>query len=379
MNSILYAIIMIALWIINLFNGTGLGMAYQTTEKARLIIYVIFILEFVLYYIKGQQRYVNTQDFVILLSMSCVFIFSSYIQGYGMMGLNYLSVFALVYILEKMRLKESAVKLMGIAYLVMGIAILYIYGYGTALSGWNPNTIGMIGLYSYLIFMIPFYKNKNKIISKIMLIAVSILYTVLIEPTDSRSCTWFAIIAVLLALSIIPKTIIIKASKKYVGLLLIPLFVAVFVVWVSKGSYMTQLNLWSVQKFKKTIFNGRDILWEQGFQILSQKFLFGRGSLDGNWHNCLVTILTAYGFLGGLLWILWLQNILKKGKFWINDSIVQGCIISFFIMYIQQSVELGLVHESPNMLPYIVLGMMLGRINFLNKLSKNSKRKEKVE
>ena len=35
-------------------------------------------------------------------------------------------------------------------------------------------------------------------------------------------------------------------------------------------------------------------------------------------------------------------------------------------MYIQQSVELGLVNENPNILPYIVLGIMLGRVKQLD-------------
>ena len=37
---------MTILWILNLFNGTGLGMVYQTTEKTRSLIYIaaIFII-----------------------------------------------------------------------------------------------------------------------------------------------------------------------------------------------------------------------------------------------------------------------------------------------------------------------------------------------
>lgn len=38
MNSIVYTIIMVALWVLNLFNDSGLGHIYQTTERARTII-----------------------------------------------------------------------------------------------------------------------------------------------------------------------------------------------------------------------------------------------------------------------------------------------------------------------------------------------------
>lgn len=368
MNGILYTIIMVGLWIANLFNGTGLGIAYQTTEKLRIIIFLFCIVIFLVSSKRG-QGYIEKRDFVVFSCMSCLFIASSYFQGYAKMGVHYLSVFALIYVLSKLKVNERAVRMTGFVYFILGVAVLYIFNYGTVFAGWNPNTIGMIGLYSYLIFMIPYYSSQKSNFTKIFLIIATFLYMGLIQPTDSRSCTWFAAIAVLFALSIIPKTMIVQTNKKYFWLLLVPFFVAIIVVLISKGSYMQTLDLWSMEKFQKPIFNGRDILWENGFQVLLQNFIFGSGSLAGNWHNCMIGILTAYGVIGGVLWILALNTIIKKGRNWLNDVIVPGCIISFFIMYLQQSVELGLVHESPNLLPYIVLGMMLGRVNFLKNKS----------
>lgn len=366
MNSFLYTFIMIGLWIVNLFNDTGLGAVYHTTERARIIIYVVFIFIAIWNFIHNRY-YIDTHDVMILGGMSVFFVIISLIQGQGMMGIYYISAFVLIYILSKIGVTRKAVVMTGIAYLIMGLAILYIYDFGTALSGWNPNTIGMIALYSYLFFLIPFYNTEKVLRSKLILIAVTILYIVLIEPTASRSCTLFAATAALLALSSILRKLVIRANKRYLGLLLIPLFVAVTVVWISKTSYINTLNQWSLEKFQKTIFNGRDVLWDQGFQLFLDNFLFGRGSLAGNWHNCMIGILTAYGCLGGILWIASLQNVLAKGRRWMNDLIVPGCVVTFLIMYIQQSVELGLVNEAPNLLPYIVLGMMLGRVNFLNK------------
>lgn len=366
MNSFLYTFIMIGLWIVNLFNDTGLGAVYHTTERARIIIYVVFIFIAIWNFIHNRY-YIDMHDVMILGGMAVFFVITSLIQGQGMMGIHYISAFVLIYILRKIGVTRKAVVMTGIAYLIMGIVILYIYDFGTALSGWNPNTIGMIALYSYLIFLIPFYNSEKVLRSKLILIAVTILYVVLIEPTDSRSCTLFALTAAILALSSMLRNLVIKSNQRYLGLLLIPLFIAVTVVWISKTSYINTLNQWSLEKFQKTIFNGRDVLWNQGFQLFLDNFLFGRGSLAGNWHNCMIGMLTSYGCLGAILWIASLQNILLKGRRWMNDLIVPGCVVTFLIMYIQQSVELGLVNEAPNLLPYIVLGMMLGRVNFLNK------------
>lgn len=365
MNSIIYTIIMSGLWVLNLFNGSGLGQTFQTTERARGITIIIFII-MIIYDCRNQHLWIEKRDLIIFSGVTIVFCVISYFKGYGNMGFHYISVFMLMYVISKISVRSLAFKLTGIVYVIMGMGVLYIYDYGSILSGWNGNSIGMIGLYSFLIFLISFYDVKN-IKSKIVIIIITAIYVKLIGPTDSRSSIIFAIIAVLFALSILPRKFIMKTDKRYYWWFLIPLFIAIIVVIISRGSYMNSLDLWSQKNFQKPIFNGRDKLWENGFKILKDNLLFGTGTLAGNWHNCIITILIAYGSIGCIFWILSLQRILAKGRKWIDDLIVSGSIITFIIMYIQQSVELGLVSENPNTLPYIVLGIMLGRVKMLNK------------
>ena len=367
MKSIMYTLLMTILWILNLFNGTGLGMVYQTTEKTRSLIYIAVIL-IILMKCREHHLWVDKQDFIIFGGMAFIFIAVSMLKGNGAMGLHYLTAFLLIYCLSKLNVCEKTVKLTGLVYVVMGLGVLYIYDYGSILSGWNGNTIGMTGLYSFLFFLISFH-DVNSIRSKVIVVALTLIYIYLIIPTDSRSCTWFAIIAVLFALSIFPRNIILKTDSRLYLWLLIPLLVALVVVIISQGTYMQQLDLWSLQKFKKPIFNGRDEIWENGLNVLFNNLLFGRGNLEGNWHNCIITVLTAYGIIGSTLWVMAFQRILSRGRLWLRDSIVVGCIITFLMMYIQQSVELGLICEAPNLLPYIVLGVMLGRIKYLRENS----------
>jgi len=367
MKSIMYTLLMIVLWILNLFNGTGLGMVYQTTEKTRSLIYIAVIL-IILMKCREHHLWVDKQDFIIFGGMAFIFIAVSMLKGNGAMGLHYLTAFLLIYCLSKLNVCEKTVKLTGLVYVVMGLGVLYIYNYGSILSGWNGNTIGMTGLYSFLFFLISFY-DVSSIRSKIIVVVLTLIYIYLIIPTDSRSCTWFAIIAVLFALSIFPRNIILKTDSRLYLWLLIPLLVVLVVVIISQGTYMQQLDLWSLQKFKKPIFNGRDEIWENGLNVLFNNLLFGRGNLEGNWHNCIITVLTAYGIIGSTLWVMAFQRILSRGRLWLRDSIVVGCIITFLMMYIQQSVELGLICEAPNLLPYIVLGVMLGRIKYLRENS----------
>lgn len=358
---------MTILWILNLFNGTGLGMVYQTTEKTRSLIYIAAIF-IIIMKCREHHLWVDKQDFIIFGGMAFIFIAVSMFKGNGAMGLHYLTAFLLIYCLSKLNVYEKTVKLTGLVYAAMGLGVLYIYDYGSILSGWNGNTIGMTGLYSFLFFLISFH-DVNSIRSKVIVVALTLIYIYLIIQTDSRSCTWFAIIAVLFALSIFPRNIILKTDSRLYLWLLIPLLVALVVVIISQGTYMQQLDLWSLQKFKKPIFNGRDEIWENGLNVLFNNLLFGRGNLEGNWHNCIITVLTAYGIIGSTLWVMAFQRILSRGRLWLRDSIVVGCIITFLMMYIQQSVELGLICEAPNLLPYIVLGVMLGRIKYLRENS----------
>lgn len=363
MNSIIYTIVMTILWLFNLFNGTGLGMAYQTTERARLIIYLVF-LAIVLKKYKHHQLWVERKDIYIFGGMAVVCVAIPMIKGNGMMGLHYLTGFILTYILSKLSVSKKAIRYTGVLYAIMGLGILYIYDYSSILSGWNGNSIGMIGLYSFLFLLISFSDIKH-IQNKIIILAVTLVYMYLIEPTGSRSSTWFAIIAVLLILSIIPREFVIRTEGRIYLWLLLPMIIVLMVTYVSRMSYMQRLDAWSLQEFNKPIFNGRDKLWESGLTVLKNNVLLGRGELGGNWHNCVLTALIAYGIIGGALWILSFQRILLKGKRWMKDSIVIGCIIIFLVIYVQQTVELGLICENPNYIPYIILGAMLGRIKSL--------------
>lgn len=364
-NSILYMIIMSILWILNLFNGTGIGQTYQTTEKARVIILMVFII-MVIYECKSRHFWIDKKDFIVFGGMIFIIVIVSNVKGYGNMGFHYLYAFLLVYILSKIEVHFLAIRLTGIIYAIMGMGVLYIYDHGTIFSGWNGNSIGMIGLYSFLIFLISFY-DVSDMKSKIIILSITAIYIRLIEPTDSRSSTIFAIFAALFALSILPRKFIIKTNRRYYWWLLIPLIIAIIAINISHSAYMVGLNLWSLENFQKPLFNGRDRLWENGFKILKENLFWGRGTFEGNWHNCIITILTSYGCIGGMFWVSSMQRILAKGRKWMKDVIVVGSIITFIMMYIQQSVELGLVEEKPNILPYIVLGIMLGRVKMLEK------------
>lgn len=368
MVSIFYAAIMALLWIANLFNGTGLDSVYHITEWTRRIVILLFLINVFRDYVRTRALLVDRNKFYIYGGMILVFIVSPYIHGYDAEGINYIWVFCLVYLLSKLKIDDGTMLWIGLIYGILGFAILFIFDYGTALSGWNTNSIAMLGMYSFLVLLVPFYKQQ-RLGNKVFLLLAAGIFSLLISPTDSRSGILFAFVGTLFAIGLFPRGIVTKNYFQTFICLILPLIIAVVVISVSNSSIMDGLNIWSYQQFHKPIFNGRDDLWKYGFELLWQNPLIGTGNLNANnWHNSAITCLVATGILGFAFWIMAFGKIMNRARPYLNDYIVVGCFVSFIVLYVQQSVELGFISGNPTLLGYILLGLMLGRVRFLEEL-----------
>lgn len=113
-------------------------------------------------------------------------------------------------------------RLSGLAVLALGMAILVIYDFGTQLSGWNENSIAMIGLFSYVLFMAAFY-NLRSGWSKFLILLAGGLVLWLISKTESRSCMVVLAVTMLLALIMKPYPWALRSHGWVIFLLLIPL------------------------------------------------------------------------------------------------------------------------------------------------------------
>ena len=80
-----------------------------------------------------------------------------------------------------------------------------------------------------------------------------------------------------------------------------------------------------------------------------------------NWHNSAIVCLVGYGVVGYCLWIGVLKNILCRLSGYINDRYIAGAVSVFVLAYLQKSVEIGLIAESPDILIYLILGIAYGR------------------
>lgn len=363
--TVLYAAAMVIVWFTNLLNGTGLGVAYHTTECGRYCICILATLYILHRFGRDKKMLANRKSVFIYGSMAFLFICVSYFRAENLGSLDYLWVFLLVYLIGQVKLNIEMMKRVSTGYVILGALVLFIYDYGSVLSGWNENTIAMIGLHSFLVFLVPYYKTPHRS-EKIRVIVSGIAFSFLIYPTDSRSGILFAIIAVLFSLTILPNRLILKDGNRIIIWLIVPLLVAALVTVVSNTAIADKLNIWSYAQFQKPIFNGRDKIWIDGFKQLINNPLLGSGEIrSGYWHNCAIACLTAYGIVGFVLWISSFLQIIKRGLSFIYDNVVIGLILAFIVLVVQQSVELGLFAPNPNLLPYVMLGMILGRCKYL--------------
>ena len=365
MTTIAFTVLMVGVWGLNLLNGTGLGTAYHTIELSQLAA-VALAAAFVLQRIRRENRLlVEQRYFYTYLGMGAVFLLSSWWAGYGLRAWDYLWAYLVVYIFSNIPVRRKHLYLAGAAYAVLGAAILFIFNYMDALDGWNANDIAMIGLFSFLTFIIPYFGARDKQ-SVFMLITVGVVYCVLLWPTDSRSCIMAIAAALPLIFRILPSRPVLRSRIGIFLTLMVPLAVAVVIGSLAGAPLVEELNEWSVAETGKPAFNGREAYWAQGLELWSRQPLFGGGYLSHfNWHNSAVECLTSYGLVGFGFWIwsFWLP--LTDARKYTGDICVSGAMIAFLVIYVQQSVELGFIGRNPNMMPYMILGILVGRVRYL--------------
>lgn len=276
-------------------------------------------------------------------------------------GASYLVSFLTVYIVSQGKITQKVIKYTGLGIAGLGLAILLIYVKGTILSGWNDNSMAMTGLFSFFYFSIYLIGAKGK--KKFWFLnIITYSYLVLLLGTDCRSGMLFSIISVIGI--IYSKKVEKFLNKRSLSLFIlnVPLLVAFIVIWVSQTDFYYKLDFWSIQNFGKTIFSDRDILWDFSFDLLKKTNFIGTGKFLLNYHNSGVATLTVFGIIGYICWIQYFNLNLNLLIRYLSDEIVFASVFVFCLIFLQQSLDLGFISPTPNLLPYMILGVGLGRV-----------------
>lgn len=346
----------VILWFVGLSYGSGIGKAYNIYEKTMILVILVSIL----FFLHRKTFYALSRENVFLFLTVFLFEFVSYFRT-GQMHLQYLWLYLIVYIYSVCSVTKKDLKIIGFLYGILGGGVLMIANYTPLLSGWDGNSISMIGFFSYTVFCAGVLdRDRGK--GMFLFGVYTIYYFYLLDTLDSRSSILFSIILIISVLGIIPLRSLLLRKRVWI-LLLFPLIAALFIVNIKDMRFVEGLNLWSYQTFQKPIFNGRDELWYNALMILSEYPLLGDGYLRGNWHNSAMAALAGTGLIGYGAWVCFIRKCWIKCCECVGDFKVFSFVAAFIIIWLQQSVELGIFQERGNPVIFVVLGLGLARVN----------------
>lgn len=355
-------------WVFSVVNTSGLGLVYHTPEKTNYII----VFWFLFVSLKSNQklrlggRYASLTFFTLLS-----FVIMPLFMANSWEGFTYLLMIPLVYSFSQQKISSFDIQLSGYIIAALGIFTLLVYSRTSILSGWNDNQIGMIGLFSYLYYAISLF-GKVSFRKMSIGIALSVIYIVLLtQNTVSRSIAIFVFVSLVFAyFGQITRSVVRKRKFVFIALS-IPLIVAVAIVVFPQLEIFQAFNRWSEQNYGKSAFNGRDELWLYTFRHLSSTYYLGEGKFLMNHHNSAMAALGVFGVIGYICWYKLLAIPVRRMTRYVSDDIVFGCLMSFLLIFWQQSFDLGFISASPNMIPYVILGVGLGRIKTIGLYGKN--------
>ena len=356
MKNILLIVCVVLAWVLSMVNTSGLGIAYDTPAKTNMLI-VIWCL---LLPHKGYlSKIVSANSNLIIFTVLSFIVFPLLTAG-SWEGLSYLMMIPLVYCFSELKVTAWMMRISGYIVAGLGLFILYVYSNTEILSGWNDNHISMIGLFSYIYYSVSLYGNMTG--RKLTIgVAVSALYIVMLNATNSRSAIIFIVLAVILAYSGDIFRWMLKKRNFVFYALSVPLIISLICILLPNLSIFQYFDEWSMRNFDKPALNGRDLLWTEAYERLFETNLLGEGEFLINHHNSAVAIISVFGIIGYICWYKLLAKPLRLMRKYMADNLTLGFIASFFLIFWQQSFDLGFVAPSPNMIPYMILGLGIAR------------------
>lgn len=371
MNSFFTFIAIILAWVLSFIEPSGLAQALHITDFLNYLIAIVSLIFWLQCPLKRQK----ISDWLIA-GIIITFILIPYFKADSSEGVTYLTSFLVVYIFSQAKVNYDIIKKSGIIIAALGIGVLLVYTRMEILSGWNDNAISMVGLFSFIYFSIflILVKDKKKFI---LWNSITVIFLILLFETECRSGILFSIITVI-AILWYKKTKKILLKKKSLFIMLnVPLIIAMIVIFFGQASIFNELNDLSMSQQRlvyneetgqfiilsgKSLFNGRDELWKQSLEYLFQSDFIGTGKFLINYHNSCIAALSVFGILGYICWIYYFKNTIRQLQPFYSDKIILGCVIAFFMIYFQQSFDLGFISPEPNRIPYMILGLGLGRV-----------------
>lgn len=371
MSNIINVILLTAFWALSFVNNSGWA---ESVKLPTYTTWFVIVVSLYLFMFRRRRDLCKNQQ-LINVGLVLTIIIIPFIVSDKWDGAGYFQAFMVTYLVSYCKITRWVITRACLIVGLLGIVILGIYINGSVLSGWNDNAIAMTGLFSFLffsIFLISLKSNKEFICWNI----VTVIYLAMLFQTECRSGMIFAVLAVVaIYFQETTKKIL---NKKYVVRLLLnlPLILAFIIILIGGSDYFEDLNSWSKEEFQKGVFNGRDELWSKALEELSESYYLGTGKFTMNYHNSGIAALCVFGIAGYIFWIKYFSSRLNLLRIFLSDKIVFASIVTFSCIFLQQTFELGLITPMPNYIPYMILGIGMGRAYRVLKFKQATKNEE---
>ena len=366
-----YIIASVLFAVFSIVNVSGYG---QAIESNKLLVYVLLLVSaFILMFVqKKKEKILSYNDICFMIIIALFYEASSYFQGFGGSGIGFLSFFICVYLFSMLEQSDFNIFLCSVIYLGFGLGILIIMCFTDILSGWNPNSISIITLQAFLIFFATF--KRENIYQVILYVFAILIFSYLLWQMNCRSAMLCVLASALTDVLTYHKAKWLKNKPLLFVFIILPFIIAMITVFLSTSSLFEVLNEWTMSTFGKSIFNGRDNIWGRGFELLMESPFYGHGEIySGYWHNSAIACLFSYGIIGYLLYAFAFAKLIFSGIGYMYDSIIRRSTVAFLILNFQQSFENTIFVIGGIYLPYVLLGILIGRVNFLRKEQKDAK------
>lgn len=311
--------------------------------------------------IKG-RRFLPKWGILHMFSLLLFLLIVPFIVSGNFDGALYLMSFLAVFCFSNINISQKELSFSAWVIGGLGLGLITIYARTSILSGWNDNGIAMQCLFSFIYFTVYFNTAESRW-KRYLSWLVAILYIIMIAGTDSRGALLFMILSIVLMLARNHVVYYLSKTKVHTIILQIPLMIAILTVCIAVQSWFPEFDSWYKMNYGKPIFNGREEIWLNTFEDILQ-YPFGRGNFIINYHNSAVGCIGVFGILGYLCWILFFKKILNILANYFDDHIVYAFTCAFIVIFLQQSTELGFITSYPNLLPYMMLGLALGKVRW---------------
>lgn len=315
--------------------------AVCTFSKWTFNIYDSLSLYIILFF-TGFTMFVNRKilrSYLIFILFLVLYLPISVFFNNGGLGsvITLISTIFMIYMYSHITLTDRTCRFLVILSTV-AIVYLFIRSFGYALDFYyyksyylNPNTVGMCLIYFYMIRSIV-NQSKSKM-HKIETLLLFVLVVIGVQNCSSRG----SLLALLffVVLNLVPKRVITRKNVILISIIIISL--GILFPFVYLGLYRNNVQF---ELFGKSIYTGRETIWNNMFELLDQSslnWLFGIGSdevlMSGkelNVHNDYFSVIVNYGLIGLISYYGFvLAIIVKASKYVQNSRFAKVSIIAF--------------------------------------------------